>query len=218
MRTVSLLWGRRQLQAALLVTVGLLTSGRFHALAETDELRRELGHLADEAGHEFEAEVLALFEQMSDFESAGSITNLDSQPLQRENGDTLGDIDVMSADTQTRTLWAVECKDLVGALTPSDAMDELERHFGEASGSSASKHAERVAWLADRIPAALEKLGITEAPGGWKVRGLFVTSQPVMAPYVRELSLPVRPTSDLDEFIAEQRSQARQNRKRKRRR
>lgn len=212
------LWGRRQLQAALLVTVGLLTSGRFQGLAESDDLREELGRLADEAGHEFEAEVLALFEQLPDLNAAGRITNLDGQPLRRKNGDTLGDIDVMAADSQARSLWAVECKDLVGALTPSDAMDELERHFGDASGSSAAKHAERVAWLAARIPAALDKLGIVGSPAGWKVRGLFVVSQPVMAPYVRKLPMPICPASDIEDFVAEQRSKARQAKKRKRRR
>lgn len=62
------------------------------------------------------------------------------------------------------------------------------------------KHAERVEWLQARVPAALELLGLRDAPEKWSVRGLFVTRRPAHASYIEDVVFPIVP---LDRLVAE---------------
>jgi hypothetical protein len=195
-RGTQVLWGQREVIAALFVIYGQFFSGRYQDLAQTEELQAELSRLAVEAGAEFEEQVAEVFEAASRFESKMNVTSLASQALERDNGETLGDIDVLAADTQSRVLYAVECKDLVGALSPSEVAGELSEHFAE-EGKTAIKHSERIEWLSARIAAALETLGVEGAPKDWRVKGLFVTGRPVMGPYIAEVAFEIVPIEDL---------------------
>jgi hypothetical protein len=104
---------------------------------------------------------------------------------------------VLGGDARNRILWAIECKDLSGALSAADVAREMGEHFRVVGGTSMSKHAERVAWLESRLPAALARLGLGDDSAGWTVRGLFVTGRPVVAPYIDDLPFDVVPVDQL---------------------
>jgi len=197
-----LLWGRRQVLVALNVMLGQIASGRFQSLAESTELRDELSLLASEEGKKFEHEVAEVFRADSRFVVAESVAALGGHKLQRANGQSLGDIDVLVADTVARVLYGVECKDLAGALTPSEVAGELSEHFDEEGTTSSTKHAERVAWLEKRRPEALHHLGIADNPAAWRVAGMFVTGRPVMAPYIRDVQFEIVAIDKLSSWIA----------------
>ncbi len=214
-----LLWGQRQPLIALQVLLGQIFSGRFQALAETPELESELGRLAFEAGKSFEREVATIFGASPRFEVRQGLTAMGGKAIERDNGDTLGDIDVLAADTVTQVLYGVECKDLAGALTPTEVAGELSEHFGSASGTSTSKHAERIAWLDAHRAEALSELGLDGPSERWRVRGLFVTGHPVMALYIKDLHYEIVPVDDLPSWIgALARPRLKRDKKRKARR
>ena len=201
-RGESLIWGRRQVLVALMVMLGQLVSGRYQTLATTPDLVAELGRLADEAGHEFEHKVAAEFRRHSRFAVEESITSLGGHRLERDNGETLGDIDVLAADMESRVLYGVECKDLAGALTPSEVAGELSEHFDAEAGTSTSKHVERIAWLHSHTADALQLLGISDDPAGWRTKGLFVTGRSVMAPYIRDVTFEIVPFGELPRWVS----------------
>ncbi len=212
-----LLWGRRQVLVALNVILGQILSGRFQTLAGSPELREELGRLSAEAGIEFQHEVAAIFRADTRFAVDESVTSLGGHRLQRPNGETLGDIDVVAADRLARILHAVECKDLAGALTPSEVASELSEHFDDDADTSSSKHAERVAWLQAHRADALAQLGIAEEASSWRVHGMFVTGRPVMAPYIRDVAFEIVASGDLGAWIAARPQPQRTPRRRNRR-
>jgi len=201
-RDGSLIWGRRQVLVALMVMLGQLLSGRYQALARTPELLAELGRLADETGHEFEHKVAAEFRAHDRFEVEESISSIGGHRLERENGDTLGDIDVLAADTTTRVLYAVECKDLAGALTPSEVAGELSEHFDADAGTSTSKHLERMAWLESHQADVLRHFHISDDSSKWRTKGTFVTGRLVMAPYIRDVTFEIVAFKDLPRWIS----------------
>jgi hypothetical protein len=133
------------------------------------------------------------------------VGRLGDERLQRAPGQSLGDIDVLAGDASTRTLWALECKDLSGAMTAAEIVREMSEHFRVVGSTSMTKHAERVTWLEARVPAALELLGLGGAAEEWSVRGLFVTSRPVHAPYIDDVEFPIVPLKGL---VAELRGSA----------
>lgn len=219
LRGDELLWGQRQPLVALQVMVGQIFSGRFQSLAETPQLASELGRLGAEAGRRFEGEVAAILAASPRIEAREGLTAMGGKAIKRDNGETLGDIDVLAADTVAAVLYGIECKDLAGALTPTEFAGELAEHFSSESGTSTSKHAERIAWLEAHRAEALSELGLDGPSERWQVRGLFVTGHTVMAPYIKDLHYEIVVIDDLPSWIsALPRPRSRRARKRRARR
>lgn len=216
-RGEELLWGRREVLAALFVIYGQFFSGRYQLLGQSEELRVELGRLAAEAGAEFEQQVGEVFGVADRFEVKTNVTALGAEKLKRPNDETLGDIDVLAADTRAHVLYAVECKDLVGALSPSEVAGELSEHFAQ-EGETAVKHGERIEWLSSRVGAALDKLKVDGNPEEWRVEGLFVTGRPVMGPYIAEVAFEVVALESLPGWINSLAGLPAKKKKRRRRR
>ena len=218
-RANQLLWGQRQSLVALQMIVGQVFSGRFQRLAETHELRAELSRLADEAGHAFEHEVAEIFDASPRFTAREGLDSIGGVTLKRENGELLGDIDVLAADTQAHIIHGVECKELHGALTPAEVASELSEHFDALEGVTTSKHAQRISWLEGHRAEVLRELDLDGPAGRWQVKGMFVTGERVMAPYVKDVGFPIVAVEDLPRWIEKlPKPFTRRDRKRKARR
>jgi hypothetical protein len=112
---------------------------------------------------------------------------------------------VLTADPATKTIWAIECKSLSGSLGSSEVVLEMTAHFNAAKNSSVAKHGERVAWVGERLPAALQRLGLPGDANGWELRGLIVTGRDVLAPFIDDLPYPSLPFDELAGFLGEDR-------------
>lgn len=184
-------WGRRQVLAAIRIISGQISSGRFQDLAETEALHDEVSAIASEAGRRFEQEVANAIREGGFTDLVESVTRLAGVPLERANGEDLGDIDVLVALPAKRVLFGIECKDLAGALTPTEVAGELAEHFDDSEGTSTQKHSERIAWLRDHQAEALSELGIDDDPSLWTAEGLIVTAMPVLAPYISNVRFEI---------------------------
>jgi hypothetical protein len=167
-------------------------------------------------GHAFEHEVAETF-RAAGLEARENVTGLGADSLKRVEGRDLGDVDVLVADHRTRTLWVVECKDLRGALTPGEVVDEMSEHFGETETASVARVESRRAWVDQRRAAALRELGITEVADRWRTNAAIVTADRVMAPLIRDLPLAVVAQSELPAWIAEREEKTKRRSRRKRR-
>lgn len=202
------LWGQRQVFAAFQILFGQIEIGRFQHLATAKPLRRELGRMTDEDGAKFEKEVATRVGALG-FPVAHAVKRLGGEKLRRSASEDLGDIDVLAADLQAKTIWAIECKSLSGSLSSSEVVLEMTEHFHDEGVTSVTKHGERVAWLAERLPAARERLGLPEEDEGWSVRGLIVTGRDMIAPFIDDLPFACVPLAELGEFLANPREEQR---------
>jgi hypothetical protein len=197
-----LLWGQRQVFVAFNILYGQIESGRYQELATAPELRSQLGRLADQDGAEFEGRVAEEIEQLG-FAVARGVKRLGGEKLRRSPSEDLGDIDVLAADPARKTMWAIECKSLSGSLSSSEVVLEMTAHFDQAGTSSVTKHGERVAWLGERVPAALERLGLPDDGDGWELCGLIVTGRDVIAPFIDDLPFSCVPIFELAQFLVD---------------
>jgi hypothetical protein len=202
-----LVWGRRQVLAALRVIFTQVFSGRFQALAETAELRDVVGAIASESGRAFEGEVADRIDGHVDVVRR-SVKTINKRKIVRENGEDLGDIDVLSADRANKLVFAMEVKDLAGALTPTEVAGELKAHFDVVPGTSSSKHRERTDWLTAHLPDVLAELDIADDPTGWRVLGVFVTSTTVMAPHIKDTDFDIVSVHSVLAWLDDQRTAA----------
>jgi hypothetical protein len=124
--------------------------------------------------------------------------------IQRTLGQDLGDVDVLAADPEKRTLWAVEVKDLAFARTPAELANELESTFQTKGKKRAALdiHQERVAWLRGNLTLTLGWLRVpsTVAIKRWKVKPLVVVDHELQSPYIVRSPMPVVPYRDLENW------------------
>lgn len=193
-----LLWGRRHVVQSMQILFGQLGAGQYQALAETEPLRKELGRIAKEEGAKFEKEVEEAT-RAAGWLACRGVRRLDNDRLQRSNGETLGDIDVLAGSDNSPILWAVECKSLNGSLSSAELAREMSDHFRPEGKSSVAKHTERVAWLQERGAAAARLLGLPEADH--EVRGLVVTGREAMAPFIDDIPFEIVSIKQLPGFL-----------------
>lgn len=118
--------------------------------------------------------------------------------------EAIGDIDVLAADAQLRTLFVLECKNLEGARTPSELKNEIDRTFavGQAKRSKLEIHLERIAWARSHIAEIVTWMRLSDLADGWAVDGRMVTDIEVLAPHVvRECPIPVVSAASLREEL-----------------
>jgi hypothetical protein len=195
-----LLWGRRHVVQSMQILFGQLGAGQYQALAESEPLRRELGRIAKEEGAKFEEEVEGVF-LGADWRARRRLRRLNGERMQRSDGETLGDIDVVAGSDASAVLWAVECKALNGSLSSAEVAREMSDHFRANGTSSVAKHGERVAWLQERRAAAGELLGLSKRTDR-EVRGLVVTGREVMAPFIDDIPFQIVSIEQLPAFLA----------------
>jgi hypothetical protein len=196
----TLTWGRRHPLAALRVFIGQLLSGSYQHLAEGKDLRSALGAVSSETGHAFEDRVGKVFESAGIARIIGC-ESVGGDSLHKTDQGDLGDIDVLACDRQPRTIWVVECKDLTGAITTSDFVDEMSEHFGSGDATTLSRVSARVAWIDARKASVLTEFGEPGAAHQWSTRGLIVTAVPVIAPYITDSPFSVVPVANLGTWL-----------------
>lgn len=186
-------WGVRQPAKTSRFVFDLVSSERLKA--KTEPMKQLMTKLRQREALAFVAKVEAVLQNVG-MPTDTNVKKVGGERIRRANGQDLIDVDVLGADVNSRTIYALECKDLEGARTPAELHNELAHTFNE-SRSAATRHAERVAWLARRIPQTLTHLGITMTAKDWKVVGLLITDVRVISPYVKSCPLPVLPFIEL---------------------
>jgi hypothetical protein len=212
----TLTWGRRHPLAALRVFIGQLLSGSYQHLAEGKDLLSALGAIGSETGHEFEKRVGQVFESVG-IDPVIGCESVGNDSLHKTDQGDLGDIDVLACDRQRRTIWVVECKDLTGAITTSDFVDEMTEHFGSGDATTVSRVSARVAWIDARKASVLTEFHEPTSALQWSTRGLIVTAVPVIAPYITDSPFPIVTIADLATWL-QRSSRSPQSKSRKRRR
>ena len=123
-------WGMRQPEQAGRFLVDLITSERLNA--NSSEMKGLMTRLR-------QAETTAFAESVADLcRDRGmlvetSVRTIGGAKIRRENGQDLGDIDVLAVDAMTSTIYALECKDLEIARTPAKLDNEPGARFGPAA-------------------------------------------------------------------------------------
>jgi hypothetical protein len=121
------------------------------------------------------------------------VDRLPGVELARENGDDLGDVDVLAADPNLKVLACFEAKSLAGALAPRQLRNELDATFAPTGKrpSAAVKFAERVAIVRANVAAALKLLSIDSDPRDWRVGMTMVTDPELLSPLLDACPVPV---------------------------
>lgn len=171
---------------------------------ESREMRKVMTAMGQRQDRNFNDEVGRAFAAVPGMIVRERVTDIGQLKIARPNGDVLGDIDVLAADTQLRVLNAIDTKNLAVARTPIEVARELRRTFrgDDAKTASIDTHLERAEWLRQHLRATLEWLGLCEFNASeWRVDPAIVVDTEVPSAFLEELPMRVVDAPTLDEEL-----------------
>ncbi len=180
-----ILWGHRNLDSSRGYLVGLCSSTRLKATSP--QMRSLLARFRHEAGTQFNNSVYEVLRGNPRLVVRKRVSTFGNLRL-----DNLGDIDVLSAESDKRVLWVIECKSLAACRTPYEmSMHLRELTIGDGTNPSIVKrHEARSDWIKKHLGFVLGSMGITFELG-WKVQPLLVLDSTPLSPLFKEMSIPV---------------------------
>jgi hypothetical protein len=197
-----LVFGPRQLFMSVGYLEDLVQSGRLKAFSSP--LKDHMSKIQQARSRAFN-DVVARVYSDAGLRARVRVQRAGAERLRDGEGNDLGDIDVLVVDEARRTILCVEVKDLAGALAPHQLANELRHTFGVGGPhrSHAEKHVRRVQWVDEHKGDVLHEFDISAQDARrWRAKGLIVTNEEVLAPFVANPPLPVRDFLTLKAAIA----------------
>jgi len=198
---VEVLWGIRHLNTVSQYLIYLSLNGRLKA--QSKEMKQVMGELRNIEGEKFNDQVADLLEQSKTLIVRRRVKKIGKLEIKGEKG-TLGDIDVLAADSQRKRLIVIECKNFALARAPHEMANELAELFqGRGKEKSAVQHhQERVDWLCSHLQEVLTWLGL-DSTANWKVEPLIVTDYELATPHLWSSPIPVVSLVELSKALLE---------------
>lgn len=187
-------WGARGALMAGEYILDLLFSGRLEATS--DEMKVLKSEISDEAGKEFAAHVADRVRGL-DFEVRPGVKKIGRLRI-RQDGNDLGDVDVLGADDQVKIIWAIECKNLGVARTPWELWSEV-RDFEDPDKGIVAKHGRRADWLRAHLDEIVEWLNLPK--GNWRIEPLIIVRSAMISLHLRPFAIPVIDAAALEDRL-----------------
>ena len=175
-----------------------MLSGRLQGHAKTTEMQRCISEARGKINDAFARSVCARLQQLG-MTTRISVKKIGKRRIVDPAGNDLGDIDVLAAHRETRSIIAIEAKDFEVARTPAEIANELEKLFSGMKGkkSTVELHSRRIDWLLQHLDEVVLSLNEDGDTSPWQVVGAVVTSDPLITPLVSTSTLSVIPLDDL---------------------
>lgn len=173
-----LVWGPRSVLRAGHYLLNQVLSARLDAVS--DDMKRYITATRQLANRDFNRQVADLFRSEADLDVRENVKKVGRLRFARDNGQLIGDIDVLVIDRSHKVLLAVEAKDFEFARTPLELSNEVAKLL-DGEGSALHHHLERLDFLRRQLSGVVRELGLPGRHGEWQVQGLIVTSHDLLA-------------------------------------
>jgi hypothetical protein len=167
---------------------------RFFASAAT---RAFIGRAVNRRGHLFAEQVRNVFA------ANGFATRLEIEmaALGAPTAAGLGDIDVLAWERRAATVYTVECKRLLTALTAREVIQRLEDFRGDRKAKdSLARHLRRYDWLAGHVSEVAKVTGIPSK--SIRLTSMLVTSEIVPMQFYQDMDFPTNQVIPFDGLAA----------------
>ena len=139
------------------------------------------GVIAEKRGKLFNEEVARVFETFTSMETYQNVVSINSKHISDEEGNDLGDIDVLSISKNLRKIYVVEVKDYSLAKNFNDLSIEIKKLFEgtEDSKPDYEKHINRFTWVLNHKDDIIKEYKLNGT--NWQIIPLFITNQPMVS-------------------------------------
>ncbi len=166
-------WGTQAPWTATEALFEQMFSGRL--AARSPQMKKYISQQRDRIGQAFEREVADIFRHDPRNCVSERVTSIGNTSLERQNGDKLGDIDVLVVNEEQNTLWIIEAKNFALSRNAREIRGEIDK-LVSGENSAVDRHCERVRFVRDHWETLHRQMRLGGHPHDWEVRDLVVTS------------------------------------------
>lgn len=187
-RDDEIIWGNRQLYHMLLYVSDLIHNGKFST--KDNKMSTLIGKISNARGRIFNQSIVDILLDMKVFRIEPNVKKINKCFIADENGNTLGDIDVLIIDEENHYIYVAEVKDFKFSRNPYEIQLEYQKMFVDGEEKCfATKHNNRVSWVKNHLEDLKQQYGLKSGP--WKVKGLFIVSEQLVSNHVYKQNIEV---------------------------
>jgi len=179
MKENEVIWGNRQLFQMLMFTIGLIYEGKLKTRGK--KLTELIGKISNKRGDDFNNQVYNKINGIGDLIVDRNLKKINHKNISDENGNTLGDIDVLYIIPNRKRIVLVEVKDFNFSKSPYEMDCEYQKMFVDKGDKKcfATKHKRRVLWVREHLEDV--KMQYKIAGDGWTVKELFIVNEAIIS-------------------------------------
>lgn len=171
-------WGTQTSCTAVEALFDQMFSARL--AASSPQMEKYISQQRNRIGRQFETEVANVFRSDPRNHVREQVKSLGNTSLKRDNGEKLGDIDVLVTNEYHKTLAIIEAKSFAATRSAQEIKAEVDKLFsGEAP--AVDRHRERVNFVRDRWPRIHHQMRLPGQACDWQIHDMIVTSAPSIA-------------------------------------
>ena len=175
------MWGVRSPWIALQTLLEQINTARLRP--QSPEMEHYIQQLRSQRSRQFVTKVADLYRQDPNNQVTEEVTSFGNLALQRENGQQMGDIDVLVINRTRMVAALIEAKDYALARTAQELGSELDKLF-ESQKSAVSHHLERVKFVRSNWTQIHRELNLDARPRNWQIHHQLVTSEDLLASHL----------------------------------
>ena len=193
-------WGTQTPWTATEALFEQMVSGRL--AARTPQMKKYMSQQRNRISRAFETEVANIFRRDPHNRVCEQMKSLGNTSLKRENGDKLGDIDVLVINEHHKTVSIIEAKNFAASRSAREIKGEIDKLF-TGDKSAVAHHNERVRFVRDQWSTLHRQMQLVGHARDWQVHDMIVTSAPSIAADLlrrlgNEASTPIIPVEELN--------------------
>lgn len=193
-RDSEVIWGNRQLYHMLLYVTDLIYDGKIST--KDKKMATLIGRISDARGCHFNKLITDMLSDMKIFRIEPNVKKINKHLIADENGNTLGDIDVLIIDMEMHCVYVAEVKNFNFSRNPYEIQLEYQKMFVDGKKKCyVTKHNRRVAWVKEHLEDLKLQYGLDNA--SWKVKGLFIVNEPLISNQVYGQNMEVISKAEL---------------------
>lgn len=194
-RKNDIIWGNRQLYHMLLYVTNLIYEGKIST--KDEKMSSLLGQISDERGRQFNNLIVDILADMKTFLIYPNVDKINKKFIADENGNTLGDIDVLIIDNEKQQIYVAEVKDFNFSRNPYEIQLEYQKMFVDSDKKKcyATKHTKRVDWVKNHLNDLKIHYHLPDVE--WKVCGIFIVSEQLISTHVYHQKIEVISKAEL---------------------
>ena len=171
-------WGSQAPWTATEALFEQMFSGRL--AAKSRSMKQYISKQRNRISREFESEVADIFRRDPHNQVRVQVKSLGNTSLERQNGNKLGDIDVLVVNEHHKTLSIVEAKSFATSRNAREIKRDLDK-LVSGENPAVAHHDERVKFVRDHWSTLHRQMQLAGRADDWQVEDMLVTSAPSIA-------------------------------------
>ena len=179
-RGTDLIWGNRQLYHMVRYVNELIYGGTYST--KDKKMGTLIGKISNERGKLFNETIVWILRDMKVFDVYPNLKKINKKPISDENGDTLGDIDILFIDVEKQRIYVTEVKSFSFSRNPYEIQSEYNKIFVDTEQHKCfvTKHNRRIEWVKNHLQDTCEQFELN-SKNNWKIVGAFIVEEPIIS-------------------------------------